>query len=202
MITSNLLIKIAPNSKKVADIVPDWFNKFSCDYEVTNPKRIAAFLSQTIVESASFTATREFASGAAYEGRRDLGNVFKGDGKKFKGRGYIMITGRNNYASCSKALFGDDTLLKNPDLLAIPKYSMQSAMWFWKDRGLNEQADKQFFYTISVRINGKNKDGLPNGWEARVNYYNLLCAEFGLPLYDIETKSVVMRNLASRVFEQ
>ena len=191
MITSNLLIKIAPNSKKVADIVPDWFNKFSCDYEVANPKRVAAFLAQTIVESASFTATREFASGSAYEGRKDLGNIFKGDGKRFKGRGYIMITGRNNYAACSKALFSDDTLLKNPDLLSTPKYAMQSALWFWKDRGLNEQADKQFFYTISVRINGKNKDGLPNGWEDRVHYYNLLCAEFGLPLYDIDTKSIV-----------
>lgn len=191
MITSNLLIKIAPNSKKVADIVPDWFNKFSCEYEVANPKRVAAFLAQTIVESASFTATREFASGAAYEGRKDLGNVFTGDGKRFKGRGYIMITGRNNYAACSKAIFGDDTLLKNPDLLATPKYAMQSALWFWKDRGLNEQADKQYFFTISVRINGKNKDGLPNGWKDRVHYYNLLCAEFGLPLYDIETKSIV-----------
>src|SRR5690348_559868 len=191
MITSNLLIKIAPNSKKVADIVPDWFNKFSCDYEVANPKRVAAFLAETIVESASFTATREFNSGSVYEGRKDLGNIFKGDGKRFKGRGYIQVTGRNNYAACSKALFGDDTLLKNPDLLATPKYAMQSALWFWQDRGLNEQADIQFFYTISVRINGKNKDGLPNGWEDRVHYYNLLCTEFGLPLYDIETKSIV-----------
>lgn len=191
MITSNLLIKIAPNSKKVADIVPDWFNKFSCEYEVNNPKRVAAFFAETIVESAAFTATREYASGTAYEGRKDLGNVFKGDGKRYKGRGYIMITGRNNYAACSKALFGDDTLLKNPDLLSTPQYAMKSALWFWKDRGLNEQADKQFFYTISVRINGKNKNGLPNGWEDRVHYYNLLCAEFGLPLYDIETKSIV-----------
>jgi putative chitinase len=102
-----------------------------------------------------------------------------------------MITGRKNYAAVSKALFGDDTLLKNPDLLATPQYAMLSALWYWKENGLNEQADKQFFYTISVRINGKNKDGLPNGWEDRIHYYNLLCAEFGLPLYDIETKSIV-----------
>jgi putative chitinase len=191
MITSNLLLKIAPNSKKVAEIVPDWFNKFSGQYEVNNPKRIAAFLAQTIVESASFTATREYDSGSAYEGRLSLGNVYPGDGKKYKGRGYIMITGRKNYAAVSKALFGDDTLLKNPDLLATPQYAMLSALWYWKDRGLNEQADKQFFYTISVRINGKNKEtGLPNDWLPRVHYYNLLCTEFSLPLYDAVKRSI------------
>lgn len=191
MITSDLLLKIAPNSKKVAEIVPDWFNKFSGQYEVNNPKRIAAFLAQTIVESAAFTATREFDSGSAYEGRLSLGNVYPGDGKKYKGRGYLQITGRNNYASVSKALFGDDTLLKNPDLLARPQYAMLSALWFWKENGLNEQADKQFFYTISVRINGKNKEtGLPNDWLPRVHYYNLLCKEFNLPLYDAEKRSI------------
>lgn len=194
MITSNLLIKIAPNSKKVAEIVPDWFNKFSGRYEVNTPKRIAAFLAQTIVESAAFTATREFDSGSAYEGRKDLGNVFKGDGKKFKGRGYIQITGRNNYAAVSKALFNDDTLLRNPDLLDTPQYAMLSALWYWKDRGLNEQADKQFFYTISVRINGKNKDGLPNDWVPRVHYYNLLCSEFNLPLYDAVTRNIIINQ--------
>jgi putative chitinase len=191
MITSNLLTRIAPNSKRVADIIPGLFYQFSNHYEINTPKRVAAFFAETIVESASFTATREYDSGAAYEGREDLGNVFKGDGKKFKGRGYIMITGRNNYSDCSKALFGNSTLLDNPDLLSTPKYAMQSAMWFWKNRGLNEQADKQFFFTISVRINGKNKDGVPNGWADRVHYYNLLCAEFGLPLYDIETRNII-----------
>jgi putative chitinase len=75
-------------------------------------------------------------------------------------------------------------------LLSAPKYAMQSAMWFWKNRGLNEQADKQFFFTISVRINGKNKDGVPNNWADRVHYYNLLCAEFNLPLYDIDTRNI------------
>ena len=191
MITSNLLIKIAPNSKKVSEIVPDWFNKYACKFEVTTPKRVAAFISQTIVESASFTATREFASGSAYEGREDLGNVFKGDGKKFKGRGYIMTTGRTNYMSVSRAIFKDDTLIKNPDLLAAPKYAMLSAFLYWEENNLNALADKQFFYTISIRINGKNKDGLPNGWEDRVMFYNRLCKEFGLPLYDIVTRNII-----------
>jgi len=186
MITSDLLIKVAPNSKKVAEIVPDWFNKYSEQYEVNNDKRVAAFIAQTIVESASFTATREFDSGSAYEGRKDLGNIYPGDGKKFKGRGYIQITGRNNYGACSKALFGDDTLVKNPDLLATPQYAMQSALWFWKDNGLNALADLQYFETITKRING----GL-NDFADRVHFYNILCAEFGLPLYDINTRNII-----------
>lgn len=191
MITSKLIVSIA-RSVKVADIVSDWFNKYACEYEITNPERVAAFLAQTIHESASFTATRETASGSAYDGRSDLGNVHPGDGKRYKGRGYIQITGRDNYAACSKALFGDDTLIKNPDLLATPQYAMQSAMWFWKSNDLNRYADMQYFYTISVRINGRNKStGLPNGWKDRVYFYNKFCKEFGLSLYDAKTKNIV-----------
>lgn len=186
MITAPLLIKIAPASKRVAEIVQDWFNKYYCQYEVTNPKRIAGFLSETIHESASFTKTREGASGSSYEGRKDLGNIFKGDGVKFKGRGYIQITGRTNYAAVSKHIFGDDTLLKNPDLLAIPQYAMRSALWFWKNNGLNALADIQYFETITKKING----GL-NGFENRVMFYNRLCEEFGLPLYDIKTRAII-----------
>jgi putative chitinase len=195
MITTNLLIKTAPHSEKVAPIVTDWFNKYACEYEITTPERIAAFVAQTIEESASYTATREFASGSAYEGRKDLGNFFPGDGKRYKGRGYIQITGRKNYDAVSRALFGDDTLIANPDLLATPQYAMLSAMWFWKDRVLNPLADKQWFFTISVRINGKNKDGLPNGFADRVKYYNRLCKEFGLLQYDIETRDVTTKQI-------
>ena len=185
MITQSLLLKVAPKSEKVSEIVPDWFNKYSCKYEVNTPLRVAAILAQLIVESDSFRATREYASGGAYEGRKDLGNIFPGDGKLFKGRGYIQITGRNNYRSVSKALFGDDTLLKNPDLLATPQYVMLSAFWFWNDRGLNHYSDIQYVETITKRING----GL-NGFADRVHFYNLLCLEFGLKEYDLETRSV------------
>jgi putative chitinase len=190
MITTNLLIKTAPHSEKVAPIVTDWFNKYASQYEITTPERVAAFIAQTIEESASYTATREFASGSAYEGRKDLGNIFPGDGKKYKGRGYIMTTGRKNYEILSKHLFGDDTLVKNPDLLATPQYAMLSAMWFWKDRVLNPLADKQWMETITKRING----GL-NGFATRIHFYNILCKEFGLKQYDIVTRDVTDKDL-------
>jgi putative chitinase len=191
MITSDLLIKIAPKSIQVAETAAKWFNTYAPKFEVNTPKRVAAFIAQAAQESDSFTTTREYASGSAYEGREDLGNTFKGDGKKFKGHGYFMTTGRKNHSIVSRKIFGDDRLLKNPELLCTPQYAMLSAFLYWEENNLNKLADIQFFYTISVRINGKNKNGLPNGWESRVHYYNLLCAEFGLPIYDIETKSIV-----------
>lgn len=59
-----------------------------------------------------------------------LGNTQPGDGYKFRGRGFIQITGRANYAAASKALYGDDRLLKNPDLLNDPKAAAEASAWF------------------------------------------------------------------------
>lgn len=185
MITEKLLIEILPASKKVASIVAQVFNENSCTFEINNPKRVAAFIAQTAWESNSFTALREYASGSAYEGRKDLGNIFQGDGKKFKGRGYIQITGRSNYRSVSKFLFGDERLLDNPDLLATPKNSMLSAMWYWQSRNLNHYADLQYYETITKRING----GL-NHFAERITIYNKFCKEFGLAQYDIVSRDI------------
>ena len=191
MITTPLLIKVAPRSIKVAETVTHWFNEYACKFEVNTPARVAAFIAEAAQESDSFTTTREYALGSAYEGRKDLGNVFKGDGKKFKGHGYFMTSGRKNHSIVSYKIFGDDRLLKNPELLCTPQYAMLSAFLYWEENNLNKLADIQYFLSISTRINGKNKDGLPNGWEDRVMFYNHLCKEFGLPLYDIVTRNII-----------
>ena len=179
-ITESQIIGFAPASIKMASTVAKYFNEFNEHYQVNTPLRIAAFLSQTAHESASFRYTREIASGDAYEGRKSLGNIFPGDGKKFKGRGYIQITGRNNYTALSKSLFGDERLAKDPEIIATPQYAMISAFWFWNGNNLNKYADEQYIETITKRING----GL-NGFQERVNFYNKLCTEFSLPLYKI-----------------
>lgn len=133
-------------------------------YSINTPLRQAAFIAQIAHESGLFKYVREIASGAAYEGRKDLGNTQPGDGKKYKGRGLIQITGRANYAAISKD-FGVD-FISNPELLETPQYAALSAGWYWNTRKLNELADKGNFREITRRINGGFK-----GYAEREKYY-------------------------------
>lgn len=114
----------------------EWLNYFMLKYDIDTDKRIAAFIAQIGHESGQLRYSEELASGSAYEGRKDLGNTQKGDGKRFKGRGLIQITGRYNYALISKDL-GED-FISNPELLSTPKYAVQSACWFWNKNKLND----------------------------------------------------------------
>jgi predicted chitinase len=90
---------------------------------------LAAFMAQCAHESAKFTATKEFSSGQQYEGRADLGNTQPGDGVKYKGRGFIMITGRANYTAASKALGID--LVNHPELAERPDVATKVSLWYW-----------------------------------------------------------------------
>ncbi len=151
---------VAPNlsvsqAAEVADVLGPAFMKYGID----TPKRAAAAVAQFAHESAGFRTTTEFASGADYEGRKDLGNIHPGDGKRFKGRGYIQITGRNNYAAVSDA-FGVD-FLAQPVKLASPRYAALASAWWWKNAGCNQLADKGDFVALTRRING-GTTGLAN----------------------------------------
>lgn len=86
---------------------------------VTDKAQIAYILATTVHESGAGAHMEEFASGSAYEGRRDLGNTQSGDGVRYKGRGYVQITGRNNYTNWSKKLGID--LVGNPELAEKPE---------------------------------------------------------------------------------
>ncbi|MGZ0719038.1 glycoside hydrolase family 19 protein [Pseudomonas palleroniana] len=143
-------------------------------FEIASPKRVAAFLAQIGHESAQLRYVRELGSDQ-YLSKYDtgalaarLGNTPEadGDGQKYRGRGLIQITGRRNYLACSQALFGDDRLLQQPELLEQPQWACESAAWFWQSNGLNELADKDLFDTITRRING----GL-NGMEDRLQLW-------------------------------
>jgi putative chitinase len=145
-------------------------------------------LSQVGHESGGLYYTEEIASGSSYEDRTDLGNIHKGDGKKFKGRGLIQITGRFNYTKLSE-VFGID-LINNPKMLGglnVKKCSTEqlenaalSAGWFWNSRNLNALADKidiqqklsagtlnrANFIKITQKINGGE-----NGLQDRLDRY-------------------------------
>ena len=81
-----------------------------------------------------------------------MGNTAPGDGWKYRGRGLIQITGKNNYRACGEALGLD--LMAHPELLEKPQHACMSAAWFWATNGLNTLADAGKFDAITRRING------------------------------------------------
>lgn len=132
-------------------------------YDINTRLRIAHFMGQITHECAGFRTTEEFASGAAYEGREDLGNIHPGDGKRYKGRGLIQLTGRANYKKIGQllALPLEDT----PILAAEPAVSLQIACEYWKNRKINVPADRDDLIKATRLVNG----GL-NGLEDRSRY--------------------------------
>jgi len=150
-------------------------------YNISTPKREAAFIGQCSVESSNFTRLQENLNYSAqrltqvwpsrfpnismaepYANNPEklanfvyagrMGNLQDGDGWKFHGRGLIQLTGRENYANCGSSIGVD--ILDNPDLLLTPKYAALSAGWFWNKHGLNLLADAQEYGTMTRRING------------------------------------------------
>src|SRR5262245_6285083 len=121
-------------------------------FAIDSRLRVAHFLAQICHESDGFCTTVEYASGDAYEGRGSLGNTTRGDGRRFKGRGLIQLTGRANYTQYGKLL--DLDLVNQPALAAEPKTALLIACEFWKQHGLNRWADQDDLITITRRING------------------------------------------------
>ena len=72
-----------------------------------------------------------------YANRMGNGSEESGEGWKYRGRGLIQCTGKNNYRNCSLYLFRDDRLLDNPDFLVDPAYAVMSACWYWKVNNLS-----------------------------------------------------------------
>lgn len=138
-------------TKKQESLV-EYLNEYMPEFFIDNKKRIAAFIAQIGHESGRFRYLEEIASGEKYEGRADLGNTQAGDGKRFKGRGLIQITGRYNYERISIDL--DEDFLRYPELLATEKYAVLSACWYWNRHRLNDLADEDQFRKITKIING------------------------------------------------
>lgn len=151
-------------SRDKADIYSGLLNAAMQEFDIITPEREAAFLAQLSHESGQLRYWKELASGRDYEGRLDLGNTEPGDGVRFKGRGPIQITGRENARKAGDALGVD--FESNPELMELPEYGFRIAGWFWKTRGLNELADVDNFKLITKRINGGY-----NGMTDRLGYW-------------------------------
>ena len=180
--------------------IPDTAAKFG----ITNVLRLAHFLAQAGHESGQFKATSEnlnysskgllgifpryFTPALAesyarqpqkianrvYGGRMGNGAEATGDGFKFRGRGYIQLTGKDNYTAFDKTVPED--ILANPDLVST-KYALASAAWFFNKNGLwaicDKGADQAIVTAVTKRVNG-GTIGLPDRIKHFVEYYNLL----------------------------
>jgi len=161
-LTEKHLVDFMPNARSQAGVFVSPLNTAMARHRIDTPKRIAAFLAQVGHESGQLRYVRELGNNQ-YLSKYDTGNLAAklgntpaadGDGQRYRGRGLIQVTGHNNYLRCSLALFGDERLLRTPELLELPQWAAESAAWFWSVNGLNALADQNEFNTITRRING------------------------------------------------
>ena len=179
-ITVQQLLQILPNAGQVAGVFVPVLNTAMSRYQIVGAKRIAAFIAQVghesghltrLVENLNYSADAlrrnwpsrfsvELASAVARKpeqianiayGNR-MGNSAPGDGWKYRGRGLIQITGKDNYRACGEAL--GLYLIAQPELLEKPQHACMSAAWYWATNGLNTLADAGKFDAITQRING------------------------------------------------
>ena len=178
MITRSQLDRFIPGSGSWSAPI----NEAASRFDISTPDRMAAFLAQTAHESGGFKRLAENLNYSAqalvktwpsrfdaataqayarkpekiankvYASRMGNGDEASGDGWRYRGRGLIQITGRENYAACGAAL--GLPLLTQPELLEQPDGAAMSAAWFWQTNGCNELADVADFATITRRING------------------------------------------------
>ena len=106
----------------------------------------------TTNESLLFARKPEKIANRVYANRMGNGNEASGEGWKYRGRGFIQITGKINYFQLANDT--DLDCLKNPDLLLQEANAMISALWFWNKAGLNKLADKNDLKGITRKING------------------------------------------------
>jgi len=177
----------------VIDQIPSVIEKFKID----TPLRLAHFLAQCAHESGDFKATIESLNysakgllatfpkyftaetAALYERKPEkianivyanrMGNNNISDGWKYKGRGFIQLTGKSGYAAFDKIVPED--ILANPDLVAS-KYPLLSAAWFWDSKNLNTLADNGKSDAVVTQIT-KKVNGGTIGLEDRIAKFKL-----------------------------
>ena len=134
-------------------------------FEITSKPRLRHFLSQTAHESGGGRWKKELASGWDYENRSDLGNTQPGDGPRFKGGGYIQLTGRANYQDFANFI-GDPDVMQGVDIVA-ERYPFSSAGFWWHNNRMNQLCDTNpSVLDVTRRVNGGT-----NGLADREMYY-------------------------------
>jgi putative chitinase len=181
------------NHEKAQSLIPA-LNLATREAEINTPLRQAAFIAQVAHESQGFSCfvenlnysaerlievfgkyfdpdeAQEYArqpekiANRVYANRLGNGDEDSGDGWRYRGRGFIQVTGKENYREAGKFLKQD--LVGKPELAEGLEVGARIAAWYWTSRDLNPYADRGQFDTITKRING----GL-NGLNERRAYY-------------------------------
>lgn len=128
------------NYRTADRLVAVWPRRFSMEHE---PNKAYA---------PDYVAKPEKLANFVYGGRN--GNVEPNDGWDFRGRGGFHLTFRDNYAAYSQDVYGDDRVVQEPDMVALPADAMMSAGWFWDSRRLNQLADSDSFTKVTTIVNG------------------------------------------------
>lgn len=160
-ITPELLATIAGRPTALMPALAEWMNRLCPGYEIDSAQEYAHFLAQACHETDHFKTLREYASGKAYEGRADLGNVQDGDGPRFRGRGIFQTTGRANYEALGVKKGQRDLFLNNPELLEQAEYAVWSACEYWRTRGLNDIANQPDDAVLKKKLRGVVHDVAP-----------------------------------------
>lgn len=149
-------------------VVEENLNYGAAGLVATWPKRFDA------VKAQAYARNPEKIANYVYAGRMGNGDEASGDGWRYRGRGLIQLTGKDNYAAATKGMYalpmGVDFVV-NPGLIAAPEYAAYSAAWFWEENGLNSLADgldnlaKEYdaFKQVTKRVNG-GYIGLSDRW--------------------------------------
>lgn len=182
------------------------FNQWAYVFGINTPLRVAAYLSNVLVESNYLRSSTENLNYSAdgllktfpkyfknideankyarqpekiankvYGGRMGNGNEASGDGWKFRGRGYIQLTGRENYTKFSKYDLCTKDVVANPDSVAEFPLNQVAAMWYWEKKKINDPADNGNMDEVTKRVNGGS-----NGLATRKVIYRRLIREFGI----------------------
>ena len=137
------------------------------NYRASTLLRVFPRYFKTQAEANKFAMQPEKIANRVYSNRMGNADEKSGDGYRFRGRGILQITGKDNYRACSKALYGDERLLTKPELLIGCDGAIGSACWYWKMRSLNIDSDKRDVVAATKKINGGT-----NGLEDRTIRYN------------------------------
>lgn len=184
MITPELLVQSKLCDQGAAEKWSPHLGAAAQRFEINTAARVAGFLAQCAHESGNFRLVEENLNYSAegllkifgkyfdqvraaeyarqpqkiasrvYANRMGNGDEASGEGYKYRGRGLIQLTGKDNYRNFGASIGRTDEVLAAPELVAQPELAALSAAWFWGSHGLNALADAQDIIGMTKRING------------------------------------------------